>query len=209
LRYGQEIVRLAREILSDDRYSEALQVSAMLGGSMKEKKYARIALLDLTQPPPKRPLYYLHHEAGWLPEITRDFIKYLGDYVDLLTKALRLEVIGPRRINSSLGVTARTLDGIGRLRELADYLTRYNDLIYVRAKHDFRISAGQRHTFSSSEAVWAAYITFELANRIKSVSKLAEIGAKRDTICLLDGRPDGIDDFLKSTCRSQGRNGIL
>ena len=191
---------LAHEVLSNERYSEALLTVTRLRGGKRDKEYAKTALLTLTQPPPKRPLYYLQEEAGCLPEITRDFIRYLGDYVDLLTKALRLEVIGPRRIRSSLGVTAKTLGGIGSLRELANYLTRYNDLIYVRTKHDFRLPAGRRHTFSSSEAVWGAYITFELANRIKTVSKLAKVGAEKDTICLLDGRPDGVNDFLKFTC---------
>lgn len=130
--YDHEIMLLAHEVLSNERYSEALLTVTRLRGGKRDKEYAKTALLTLTQPPPKRPLYYLQEEAGCLPEITRDFIRYLGDYVDLLTKALRLEVIGPRRIRSSLGVTAKTLGGIGSLRELANYLTRYNDLIYVR-----------------------------------------------------------------------------
>ena len=46
---------------------------------------------------PKRPMYYVNHKVGFLPEDSRFVVEQSGSYIDLLIKELRYELAGVYR----------------------------------------------------------------------------------------------------------------
>ena len=104
------VYELAEETLSPFQLEEAEDISMMLAGSKRRKREAIYRLIKMVAPPPKRPLYYAQHELEYLPRWTRNGIRYLGDYIDLLVKALAFEVTKDQHCTqSSLGANIRRL----------------------------------------------------------------------------------------------------
>ena len=103
------ILALAKTLLDKDEYSEAEKLAKMLTQSNKVRDAARVRLLSVLKPPPKRPIYYLEREILSLPRWTRNAMRFLGDYVDMLVKAAAFDVIRNDRIlyNVSLGPAIR------------------------------------------------------------------------------------------------------
>jgi hypothetical protein len=171
------IVReLAEEILPPSQLDEAEEISFMLAGTKRQKREAIRRLREIVAPPPKRPLYYAQNEMVCLPRWTRDGIRYLGDYIDLLVKALAFELTkDPRCKQSSLGVNIHKLSPKkhGLPEELVDRLKKYNSFLYQPGKHDFAIQRGRSHRFTSKEVVLTAFITMKLADDIKKLSQYA------------------------------------
>lgn len=173
----QIIVELARDTLNPNTLEEAENIAQHLVGTYREHQYARIELMKLVASPPKRPLYYLQHEIQFLPRWTRDAIRYSGDYVDLLVKEMVFELSGDHRVREySMGKNINILKSKKyRIPEkLIVNLGRHNSFIYRPGKHDFNVPEGRGHRFTSREAVLTAFVTMELANEIKSLSKLAK-----------------------------------
>lgn len=130
----------------------------------------------MVEPPPKRPLYYAQAELRYLPRWTRNAIKYLGDYIDLLVKAMAFEFTKDQRCKeSSLGVNIRRLNSkkhsISQAR--VDRIAKYNSFLYLPGKHDFSIPAGRSHRFTCKEVVLTVFITMKLAEDIKKISNFA------------------------------------
>ena len=58
------------------------------------------------------------------------------------------------------------------LDNLISWLKRYNSFIYRPGKHDFRLPYNRRgHRFTSREVVLTAFVTINLANRIREITK--------------------------------------
>jgi len=170
------VSELAKDTLSPSELEEAEEISWMLAGSKRQKRVAVCRLTEIVVPPPKRPLYYAQHEMEFLPRWTRNGIRYLGDYIDLLVKAMAFEFTKePRCLKSSLGVNIQKVrpKKYGIPLELLDKLTRYNSFLYQPGKHDFDIPRGRRHRFTSKEVVLTAFITMKLADEIKNLSQHA------------------------------------
>jgi hypothetical protein len=170
------VYELAKNVLSPSQLEEAEQISLMLAGSKKQKRDAVFRLTEIVAPPSKRPLYYAQHELEYLPRWTRNGIRYLGDYIDLLIKAMAFEFTkDPRCKQSSLGVNVRKLSPKkhGIPPELVDKLTKYNSFLYQPGKHDFNIQHGRSHRFTSKEVVLTAFITMKLAEDVKKLSQFA------------------------------------
>lgn len=171
-----EIVDLAKEVLSKDAYEEAERIALQLTGKKKDKDLARARLMEVVSPPPKRPIYYAQVEIGSLPRWTRNALRYLGDYVDMLVKAAAYERESDKRIfNRSFGPAinsfSRHWPSEGRL---TDFLQRYNRFLYRPAKHDFRLPSGRTdHRFTTREVVLSAYVTMQLGTELAQISKLA------------------------------------
>lgn len=111
-----------------------------------------------------------------LPLYTRDAIRYLGDYIDLLVKAMAFEFVGDQKCkNSSLGTNLRTLKPVKYKvpSELLAKLSKYNSFLYQPGKHDFNIPSGRSHRFTSKEVVFTSFITMKLADDIKKLSQFA------------------------------------
>ena len=81
-------LELENDTLSCSKLEEAENISLMFAGNKRKKRQAIYQLIEIVAPPPKRPLYYAQNEMKVLPHWTRDGIRYLGDYIDLLVKAL-------------------------------------------------------------------------------------------------------------------------
>jgi len=174
---SEEIVSLAKILLPNDTYVEAEQLSTMLTGTNKQKGVARSRLKELVAPPPKRPMFYCQHEMQYLPHWTRNTLRFLGDFVDMLVKAAVYEKTGNRKVfKTSFGPAVDAFSQYyPEQKQLAEMLRGYNRLLYRDAKHDFRLPPDRReHRFTSREVVLCIFITMELADRVTSVSKAAE-----------------------------------
>lgn len=171
------VIELAEDTLTQFEFDETERISRMLAGSKGRRREAIHYLMKLVSPPPKRPLYYAEMEMQALPRWTRDAIRYLGDYVDLLVKAMAFEYTKNCRckkysLGRNLGMLKPRKHGISS--ELIDKLKRYNSFLYRPGKHDFRVPRGQGHRFTSKEVVLTAFITMKLAGEIKKISQFAE-----------------------------------
>ena len=183
-----EIVELAKEVLHRETLAEADSLARMLIGNKSEVKVARQRLAILVAPPPKRPLYYCYHEIQHLPVWTRDTLRYLGDFIDLLVKQAAYEFIlkqkhkGHRRV-----LTVPMGRAIEQLTpyvssQLTKWLKRYNKLLYIPAKHDFSLPRNRvKHRFTSREVVLTAFVTIKLADRICALSDRAKL-ARNDQL---------------------------
>jgi hypothetical protein len=173
---NREIISLSKELLSKDVYSKAESLASMLVGTRSEKSTARNTITKVLLPPPKRPVYYLEHELKFLPRWTRESMRYLGDFVDMLTKAavyekeMRQDVFkiafGP--------AISRFKNYYPNRAQLVDWLERYNRFLYRDAKHDFDLpTTRQEHRFTSREVVHTLFVTKELTEKITALSAAA------------------------------------
>lgn len=170
-----EVVELAQSVLPEERYELAEETARMLASSRSQRVAGATRLTALVSPPPKRPLYYAQHEMEMLPRWTRDGIRYLGDYVDILVKHLAFQLTGDARAaQRSMGPNIDAIDkGANRERHtsLIACLRRYNSFLYRPGKHDFRLPGDRKgHRFTSREVVLTAYLTMELARMIKEIT---------------------------------------
>lgn len=142
-----------------------------------EKELARYRLGEIVKPPPKRPIYYAQYEMLLLPRWTRDALRYLGDYIDILVKSAVFEKSKSKRIfGSSLGPAIDKFELYWPdCSQLAGLLRRYNRFLYRSAKHDFSLPLGREiHRFTSREVVLCAFITMNLAKRVTAISSVAK-----------------------------------
>ena len=170
-----EVMELAKDVLSEDQLELAEETARMLALSRSNKIAAIRTLTVLVSPPPKRPLYYAQHELEYLPRWTRDGIRYLGDYIDVLVKHLAFQLTGDRRAaKQSLGPCIEMINrGENRATyaQLIALLKRYNSFLYRPGKHDFRLPVDRKgHRFTSREVVLTAYITMNLAGRMRAIT---------------------------------------
>jgi len=184
-----EIFELARDTLPQDKMKEAVVIAEMIYGAKREREYAKAKLRLLAKPPLSRPLYYLMQEIAGLPRTTRNCIRYLGDYIDLLTKEMTFEFVGGNARRTSLGRNARRLvEKAPNIKDLAYKLQWFSDFIYTPGKHDFSLPPGRSHSFTLKEVVLATYVAVELAERIKSISKFAREAVEKDNLYIIGGR---------------------
>lgn len=172
-----EILRLARQVLSGKEFDRAMKLSVMLVSSKSVKKDAIEQLMEMVAPPPKRPMYYAQHEIQFLPRWTRDAIRYLGDYVDLVAKHLTYELLkGASKETIPLGGTITLLEKRQALPEnILAWLKSYNLFLYRPGKHDFQLPAGRHaHRFTSQEVVLTAFVTLRLVEILKQYSNCAQ-----------------------------------
>jgi hypothetical protein len=183
-----EMHDFAKELLSDADFKEADSLSYDLAqGKKRMKMDARYRLMEIIKPPPKRPLEYAQHEIQYLPQSTRNSIKYLGDYIDLLVKAMAFEITKiPHCKKTSLNGNLQRLkpEKYPVPSELIENLRRYNDLFYNPAKHDFSPPpSGREHHFTSIETVYLVFLTMKLAKDICKISPFAnKVSLDKETI---------------------------
>ena len=169
-----EVLKLAKEILSDLQIKEADQISEELAESKSKKNKARKELKQVMHFGPKRPMYYLQRELSDLPRWTRDAMRYLGDYVDHLVKFYSAELCNNDAYKKrSLGIN---LNAIGHKipDNLYSILHKYNKLLYVPAKHDM-VVINRRHRFTCKEVVYACFMTKRISEIIVKLSKAAKL----------------------------------
>lgn len=186
-----EIDSLAKEVLTTEKYEETNKVASMLLKPRKKRKWAHAKLIMEIGYRPTRPLFYLMPLLQGLPRNTRDCIRYLGDYLDLLTKELAFEYLGGNSRQSSLGKNAFRLlksNLSPEIQDIAKTLIRYNSFLYTPGKHDFTLPPGRKHRFTAREVVLTTYVTAVMAKRIKAVSKKARTAVEKDNLYIIGGR---------------------
>lgn len=172
-----EIIVLAKEVLSKNAYNEAEKIAIQLSSKKKkDRARARARLGEIVCPPPKRPIFYAQHEIQFLPGWTRDALRDLGDYVDMMVKSATYERQQDKRIfRVSFGPAINAFnEHWPEQGKLTNFLQRYNRFLYRPAKHDFKLPRGRvHHRFTSREVVLSAYVTMKLGEMLAHISKLA------------------------------------
>lgn len=103
-----EIVELAKEMLTVEQLERADEMAMTLLTRRKQRRQVQWELIRMIPLKPSRPLMYLNPIIMQLPNATRDVIRYLGDYVDLITKEMTYEFLNGKARFSSLGINARS-----------------------------------------------------------------------------------------------------
>jgi hypothetical protein len=185
-----EIDNLAKDLLTPEKYEETNKVSLMLLKSREKRKWAQAKLILEVGLKPTRPLLYLMPLLQGLPRCTRDCIRYLGDYIDLLTKEMGFEYLGEKCRRLSLGSNASLLEKseIPEIGAVARALIRYNRFLYTPGKHDFSLPPGRLHRFTAREVVLTTYVTAVLAEKIKAISQAARTAVEKDNLYMIGGR---------------------
>lgn len=170
-----DIEELANLVLSQKEIDEVDEIALDLVSSKKRRDYARNRLVVKVGFTPKRPLFYAANEYRFLPNSTRDPIRYMGDYVDLLIKHLAFVLTGSKAIaKSSMGFALKKIENSRKPidEKLLKILKSYNTTFYRPAKHDFNLPRGRKdHRFTSKEAVYTAYISKKLGTMIVKITK--------------------------------------
>lgn len=185
-----EIVELAKEVLTVEQLERIDEMAMALLTRRKQRRQVQWELIRMIPLKPSRPLTYLKPIILQLPNATREVIRYLGDYIDLLTKEMTHEFLNGKARFSSLGVNAKKLEKATSIpRDLVDKLQRYNSFLYTPGKHDFSLPPkGRKHGFTCKEAVLTIYASVELGDRIKTISKLAMEAVEKDNLYMIGGR---------------------
>lgn len=170
-----EILALAKSILDTKQLELAEKLSDSLLTSEEDKQHAIWNLREIIGTSPKRPVYYLEHEIGGLPEYsTRHVVRYAGDYIDQMIKYCSYDkgdflIWKSRGLHKSLGQNLHRLKDV-LPKDLIKILTIFNDIIYVPAKHVWDIPEGRDHLFSSKEAVYICLMVKQLSILIEPYS---------------------------------------
>jgi len=171
-----DIIVLAQEVLPDNACKEAEQLAKMLASTDRNKNAARDRLMQIVKPPPKRPLMYCQLEIPHLPYHTRDILRDLGDFIDMLVKSAAYEKTRKNSVfRSSLGLAINQFAKCYPDQEqLFDWLQRYNRFLYRDAKHDMKLPPGRKeHRFTSREVVLSIFVTMKLGEILTKLSPMA------------------------------------
>ncbi|MDD1665620.1 MAG: hypothetical protein LUQ32_09705 [Methanomicrobiales archaeon] len=169
-----KIYSFAQSILDQSEIEEAEELSLSLASSKAKRDYAIKKLRTKVGVTPKRPLYYVSDlHLRMLPRWTRDSVKYMGDFVDQLVKYLASEILAnPKYLTRSLGINLKHLKN--KVPEpLYSNLVKYNDWIYVPAKHELSVE-NRKHLFTTKEVVFICFISLKFKEEIIKISKDAK-----------------------------------
>ena len=180
---------MAEEVLAPEKLKEADFVADTLVKSKRNRKWAISKTIVEVGIRPSRPLFYWAQEMKALPRNTRNCIRYLGDYIDLLTKELSHELLDRNARLNSLGTNARLLiQKSPNVKVLVETLKKYSDVLYTPGKHDFSLPPGRTHRFTPKEVILAAYVTSVVGKQILSTSSFARIAVEKDNLYIIGGR---------------------
>ena len=181
-----EIESLAKDTLTEQELAETNLIAERLLGKRDARRWGIAACIIKVGIEPKRPLFYWAQRMEGLPRSTRDCIRYLGDYIDLLVKELAFELLGKGR-KRSLTANCRALLKVPDIEVLAFMLLRYSDFLYTPGKHDFSLPPGRTHRFTAKEVVLCSYVTSKLAKEILRLSRGARIAVEKDNLYAIGG----------------------
>lgn len=172
-----EVSALAERILTVTEIEKADSISLMLVKKSTRKNGIQ-ELGGIVGIRPKRPIFYAYHALNDLPYWTRDAVKYLCDYVDQLCKhwvyiCTQKEKAMSGPMGKSLAIIKRSTGQ--KYSNLISNLEEYNKVFYVPAKHDFKLPEGRtEHRITSKEVVYTAFITMNIAQSIRDITKCNE-----------------------------------
>jgi hypothetical protein len=170
----KHIDSLANDVLSTTEFNKTLELIKNFEAGDMGRKSTIAYLQNIIGNRPKRPVYYVTEQyLPHLPHYTRDIMRYLGDYVDILVKYMASEILlDKKNLKKSLGINANYLKG--KIDDaLIKSLINFNEVIYVPAKHDFAVKH-KSHRFNYREVIITCVIVVKLANEVKRLSPLAK-----------------------------------
>ncbi len=182
-----EVQALAEEMLSLEELAQVDAIARDLLGKKPQRKQAIARCVGLVGTEPSRPLFYWMLEMRWLPRNTRDCVRYLGDYIDLLVKEMTFEFLGKGR-KGSLGSNSRLLLGTPETHDLALRLGRYAEFLYNPGKHDFSLPTGRHHRFTAKEVVVCTFVTAKFGKEILRQSSAARQAVQKDNLYTIGGK---------------------
>lgn len=169
---AQKFQEFAKLVLSDEELTGISMLSKQLLSSEPNRRQAIEILQKKIGTTPKRPLYYVYYDLRSLPNRTRAIVEYMGHYLDHMVKFVAEDILrSAKYAEISMGGNLKYLNG--KISEdLHSNLTKYNELVYVPAKHNFKV-IDRPHLFSSAEAVLVCFVTLALAEKLVPLSELA------------------------------------
>ena len=170
-----EIVNLAKELLSKEIIEQADKLSKDISYGKKKKWQGIDFLRKVVKPYPKRPMYYCRFELHNLPYHTRNIVRYLGDYIDLLERQALKKFLGDKykRGLSPRAVRKQLKPYIPD--DLYQQLEKYDKLFWTPGKHDFDVDeTKRRHRFTTREVIYDIFITHALADKIKKIADIKD-----------------------------------
>jgi len=170
-----EIVNLAKELLSKELIEQADKLSEDISYGKKKKREGIDFLRKVVRPYPKRPMYYCRFELKNLPHHTRNIVRYLGDYIDLLERQALKKFLGEKYKNKLSPRAVRKQLKPYIPEELYQQLEKYDKLFWTPGKHDFNVDETKRHhRFTTREVVYDIFITYALADKIKKIADIKD-----------------------------------
>jgi hypothetical protein len=167
-----EIFKLAKSVLSSGELDNAESISDKLQSD--QKLTAVRALQQEIGNLPKRPIFYVHYELNYLPNRTRNIMRYLGDFVDHLVKYMASDLLHNKRyLKKSLTNNLKKLKK-SLPHNLYEQLTDFNRVTYTPAKHDFSQPKGRNHYFTEREVVLTCFIVSKFRADIIKLSAEAK-----------------------------------
>jgi len=173
----QEIEELALEIFDTEEIYVIDELIQDYCGSDDDYLAALSRLRYVIPRRPKRPMYYVHHQIGFLPEASRFVVEQSGSYLDLLMKELRYEMSG-KFVKLPLGTNVsfiRTIKSTVNpdLSDLLKKIQSFNQVAYVPAKHIYGPPTNERHYFEVDDSILIAMTAVKLCENIKKRSQYA------------------------------------
>lgn len=167
-----EILENFVDLFTNDEMVSIYHICAALKEYNKRERAIQ-QIQDLFKIGPKRPVYYLVYELKFLPDQTRDIVRYCGDYLDQLAKMCAKELGLKAFFRAPFGpVVSKIGNLIGE--KWQQKLKLFNQLFYTEAKHNFEVHE-QDHLFLPEEVVFCCFITRKLADAILEKSPTARL----------------------------------
>lgn len=171
---NNDILELARKTLSQQQIETVERIVQHLIKKGHQRKLAIAELVRYIGIHPLRPLFYLNSmHLMYLPRYTRDCMRYLGDYVDLLLKACIFDKTkNPKQKRAPFGANVNASRGVLDA-ELTTHLEEFNKSIYQPAKHDFSpLQPGRKHRFTAGEVAYSVFISKNIGIKLVNASEL-------------------------------------
>lgn len=146
-------------------------------GSKKDANSARTTLATIVVPPPKRPIYYCQYEMQFLPYKSRDILRDMGDFVDMLVKAAVYERTSSVEVfDSTLAQAINQFEKhLSSHPKLTRWLREYNQFLYSPKPASERVRYTNQHRFTVRETVLVIFVAMHLADKITAISRMAEL----------------------------------
>ncbi|MBD3262878.1 hypothetical protein GF374_00685 [Candidatus Woesearchaeota archaeon] len=175
MQIDNKIEDLAKELLSLDVIEKADRLSQDISYGKKKKREGIEFLEKFVKPRPKRPMYYCHFELHHLPHYTRNIVRYLGDYIDLLERQALKKFLGDSYKERISPKSVRTQLQPFIPKNLFQQLEEYDKIFWTPGKHDFNVDEkNRRHRFTTREVIYDIFITYALADEIKTVADIED-----------------------------------
>jgi len=173
----EQVAELAPEIFDDKELTEINKIILAYNGSDEQFTEALGKLRYVVPKRPKRPLYYINHEVGFLPEHSRFVVEQSGSYLDLLLKEFRYELEGKyykeplgKNVNALLRLKGKNPDSLARL---LNQLLAFNNIAYVPSKHVYGLPDDEGHYFEVDDSIVIVLAGVKLGEEIKARSQFA------------------------------------